>query len=603
MKLNEKVKAIGVAKKQKEKEEQEDDNLFAYSKMGGYIMKNKNVAMLLSVVFAFLILPSLASAVCLAPSNDSTVLINTTTALCTGYYNDTHIVINSNSLILDCNASTLDGFDDTGNGITDNNHNVTQITGCTITNYEVGLSMSDSVNSSVWDNIFISNDAYDINTYRTTYTWFTTNNMTDGTSSIRLDDTSTDNIIIGNRISNMTDYGIALNQNCDDNTIYGNIIADIGLPSGGYCVAISNTGENYIYGNTLSGCRYGIYADTPSSVDIQHNTISDNADSGIFIDNDYENYTVANIDYNSVDTAGKEGIYAMGLTDSNITNNDITDVGNDGAFAGLFVYITNDTMISGNTIHDNSWAGVEIRGVFNTIFYNNVVWNNGNSGFIVMAESTKINILGNVFTNNTVKGIMMTDYPLRYSNITNNGIHDNAEDGIYMDCSEMVDPELELLINNNRLNNSGDEGIDMVDCNNVTVSGNNATYSAEDGLWLDGTDYITVTGGRYCNNNQSAGAFWDVIDEGSHSVFSNVLCDKDSPNTLCDYDCNYVPTPPTPSGTSNVIVLILAICAVLIASAILKKGLDGELDVKEIVISLVILGGLMAVFISVISAM
>lgn len=651
-----------------------------------------SLTMLLSVVFALCVLPSLALALCVTPANDSTYLVNTSTSLCNdSYYNNTHLVINSNSLILNCNNSVLDGFDDAGIGININNFDSVQITDCTVRDYQTGVAITDSNDSTVQYVSFISNDMYDINTYRATNTWLQYNDMTDGASSVRLDDTSTDNIILQNMITNMTDYGIITAQNCDDNDIIRNNISDIGLPSGGYCIAVGNTIGSYIYLNNLSGCRYGVYADTPPSIIIDENIMHDNADTGIFIDNDNSNYTVADITSNTIYTTGKEGLYAMGLTQSNITGNDISDVGSDGAFAGLFVYITNSTTIDWNLIYDNHWAGIEIRNIYDDIFTNNVVWNNGDSGFIVMSESTNINILGNVFTNNTDDGITIVDYPLRYSNITNNGIHDNQKDGIYIDCSEMVDPELELTISDNRLNNSSDEGIDILDCNNITVSGNNVSYSGEHGLWLDGTDYVTVSAGRYCNNNQSAGAFWDVLNQGTNGVFSNVLCDLDSPNTTCKYPCSYTPpvdpitivsptnityyndyvwhsitvdvnmskcfawsdgtnytmsnsssaiyyynvtsladgshwanftcndtyndwyrsslelytvdTAHTPSGIPTIIVLIMAVCGILITYGLLQKAMDGELDAKDIMLALMVFGGLLAVFISVLGAM
>jgi hypothetical protein len=473
--------------------------------------------------------------------------------LCTAYYNDTHIVINNYALILDCNDSTLDGFNDTGTGITISNQDTVQITNCTIKDYETGMSFADSINSSVWDNTFISNDLYDINTYRTTYTWFTTNDMLDGATSIRLDDTSTDNIIIGNNINNMTDYGISLNQNCDNNTIYGNTITNIGLPSGGYCIANSNVNNTYIYGNTLRDCGYGIDANESDSIQILNNDIFNNYNMAIRIDNIVGNNTVADIQDNTINNSGYDCVDLDGLVDSNVSYNDVSGCGaNGGCLTCAAILLENSSGVTFhyNVVHDNHYDGLSIISLFDSNITTSM-FNNNNYGMTVEGESSNNIITGSGFINNTNVGLMMEDYASYYTNISTSSFNDNGIYGMFFDCSEMIpaDHALFIRLESNRVNNSSVAGIMVSSCDNMTFSNTNSTYNAQDGMYMVGDN--RVNGGYLCNNNQTGGAFYDVVNVLSGSAFTGVACDYDNPNTTCGYACSA--TLPTAIGITVIL--------------------------------------------------
>lgn len=503
----------------------------------------------LSLILAIGLLSNGAYAACVTPANNTAgFLVNNTTTLCGGvYYNNTTITINNDSLIFDCNSSTLDGFDDTKNAITVSNHDDVTIQYCYIINYSAGIVAADADNLTIFDNEINDCDMYAINTYRTTNSTWSSNQifgLGDTAYAIRLDDTDVNITISDSYMEDLTDYGIVITQNDNFIHILNNTINYTAGGTAGRCIYNTGGDNVYIYNNTLSECGYGIEVTNITNITIDNNEIYTNLDSGISILNGTANSTFMIITNNKIYDDGLECVALDSISTGLIQNNSLYLCGQlTLGDAALWIDDSKDTQILGNRIYSSDDDGIRLANVTTfTITGNNISFN-GDDGIQFSENATLISMISNTIQNNTMDGIYSTLNYLVNSYITSNNIYDNLNNGIDIPCESNV--SVNLSIASNWINNSGGNGIVIEDCGNVTATYNNATFNTGDGILTKGLG-IYVTGGFYCNNS----ATWDVEDNGFTNFFTLVSCDTSSGAT-CTYTCVGPPTGCTQLSASD----------------------------------------------------
>jgi len=158
-------------------------------------------------------------------------------------------------------------------------------------------------------------------------------------------------------VTNASDYGIMADVN--DITIMNNTISNIGAGSNGYGIyLLSNADTDQIYNNTISNNSEGIRVSEASGVTIHHNTITNNRNHGIYL-NDDANDNV--IDSNTVTNNGGYGIYLWQSQGNYIYNNYFNNTRNayDDVTYGINNWNITKTMgtniIGGPYIGGNYW--------------------------------------------------------------------------------------------------------------------------------------------------------------------------------------------------------------------------------------------------------
>ncbi len=212
-----------------------------------------------------------------------------------------------------------------------------------------------------------------------------------GESGIKLENTN-NGILTNNNCSCNGRYGILLRNNCDNNTISGNIASNIGNNNQMYGITLSNNcNNNTISGNTASGNQFnGITLLT----DCDDNTISGN--------------TASNTTFNQ-----NNGIYLYNSDNNTISGNNV----NDNQFYGIYLYTDcNENTISGNTA-SNDVTSIQ------------------NDGIYLESNCDNNTISMNFIKNNIQYGIHITDTcenNLIYQNsLKGNGAWHARDDGMY----------------------------------------------------------------------------------------------------------------------------------------------------------------------------
>jgi PGF-pre-PGF domain-containing protein len=356
--------------------------------------RNKEIAILLAVLFLMLTQITSASTQCETPDNNSAMLINESKTLCynTSYYNIT-ITFDASNIFLDCNNSILTGLGTSSPYAiyADNRYNIT-VKNCILKQHTQGMRMV-----SIRDSFFINNSVSTCNSncfhfYGSTRNNTLINNTATGAAGtgIYLDNSATNNTLIGNNASySQFLAGFYLAAAGDNNILINNIA--IGSPLGielegpgssgyytNFTTVINNTvignqyglrirssSHNVIKSNNFSNNQYGIYLRTisgggkPTNNTVFSNTLSYNTQYGIYIYDAsgtnnifYYNNIISNTLY-QVNTAAQNNsfntTYGNYWSDLNISN--FTDTNSDGFYdsgVGYPYNATNGGKVSAN---------------------------------------------------------------------------------------------------------------------------------------------------------------------------------------------------------------------------------------------------------------
>ena len=228
---------------------------------------------------------------------------------------------------------------------------------------------------------------------------------------------------------------------------------------------ITEAAENGISVTNSSGVTIG------GSIEKEGNTISNVGNDGIFGQNlstDANGRTV--ISFNSIDTAGHDGINLHGITNALIDSNHISFVENDGisatdlsiAFAKSYKNTGDatavfDSNIVNNRVNNAGRDGIHLRGVENANVVANTVQTAGRDG--IHARDLSVNAI----VEKIKGGRRILD---QYSDITGNTIYDATRDGIHLNGASNAN------VSGNFINNTGRDGINASRLTVNRLSGN-----------------------------------------------------------------------------------------------------------------------------------
>jgi parallel beta-helix repeat protein len=283
--------------------------------------------------------------------------------------------------------------------------------------------------------------------------------------------------VAGNYVSGTSDAGIDIaNSGGAYNTVYFNKINDTkdGIRISGTTSTIADNRIGLVTG--LSG--YGIIVSNSDSAEILGNKVSNAALDGIKVSG---GNLVKVKDGNEVRNIGRVGIYAANATnlliDGNTVDNTTFAIGS--PYGGITTDWGSNITISGNKV-SNSGHGVMMysAGGTNTISGNqiNSVTNNGVNA-------------------NQVAGLTISGNRIGYGadGVLGNDDTTIGVDGIYVNASNGA------TVSGNKITNAGDDGIEIVGSNNVTVGGaslaqgNIVNRSGHDSITTEGGDNVDVT--------------------------------------------------------------------------------------------------------------
>ena len=376
---------------------------------------------------------------------------------------DQGIHFNTPNVVLNCNGRSIVGVS-ANNGMQVSANNVT-IKNCIISNYTNGINFAGQYNLT-FENNTIFDVVYGINGYSGQY-WVKVidNEIYHAVRGINFYATYDGDLIQGNYIHDITDYGISLswiiNANIIDNTVV----------------------------NTTDGI--GIYLDYVHTSNLTNNTILDNQYSGVYLSNSNgDTISGGEIAHNNIDESSSE--------------------------AGIRMDDTSGDTITGVYMHHNKKSA--IHGQQNnfdaSIIGNNIDDNCGGEAGILFNNVTNLLIEGNNITDGTGYGIELYDY--NNVQILSNKISNNTYDGIYMN---RMGSSGSTISYNNITYNHGDGAYIFTD-GDVTMEGNNFISNEDAGLWSSGS-HINVTNGNFINNGYNDGGE-GIHDDSGPSVYWTV---------------------------------------------------------------------------------
>jgi hypothetical protein len=371
---------------------------------------------------------------------------------------------------------------------------------------------------------------------------------TPNTNGIRENSNAHDNLILLNTIRN-TNNAIILegfNSIASRNTLHSN---GVGVLTGTDPDSLTQTTPNSICSTTGPYNQYPILCSLPQNgenVKIGSNQIYDNVYGIITYGLDNE------ISYNNINSNTVSGIKANSIYAGSEINPNTN---------WLQEYFNSGVMIDGNTITENTEAGIILDGKSaffwetsaqysrKTTIQNNDITNNGDQGNIYSAGI----IIGAEEALTTDADSWFYQW-IEYTNINNNRINSNLNDGILLTSGNWMTDILDNEINNNPRNGItlGTKRENLIQPGNYPeASGHRFIYrnsilnNVKEGIdYPHGyLNYVILNEINYNNK----GIYIPENAYGGPPYASTVLCNDLSFNDLegLDYDAKYMPTPYT----------------------------------------------------------
>lgn len=321
-----------------------------------------------------------------------------------------------------------------------------------------------------------------------------------GFHAVRIDSGADRVTIEANNVSSNAADGISASQAKDiriaNNTVHAN---NVGIRVASETGAILDS--NTVTSNAFDGILVSTFAhDTV----IRDNTVNDNTDKGIFID-DSDDVVISGL------SATGNGAWVLHIRDSSRTRvSDATITANtdnavtvqtsdnftlENSFIDgnqhVSISSTPDAFVANNTISNATGAGSEglfFNNAARAVADNNKVVDNGANG-IEVRNSDDVDLRDNTVTGNGVDGINVWDGSARVT-IRTSDVSSNTDDGI-----ELNDAPNATIANNTVLD-SGGEGIDVGDgagsSSGATIRDNLVNGSAQNGVTVESDDLLIV---------------------------------------------------------------------------------------------------------------
>lgn len=312
-----------------------------------------------------------------------------------------------------------------------------------------------------------------------------------------------------------------------------------------YWNAIRNNSYGSVQRNTITGnggdgflCHdtdYGSSVVHGSSLDILDNSLSSNGGNGINI-RQFDNGSHGFIRGNTIATNAIDGLHVshyvqdgsqLTIRDNAVTNNAGSGLNLDEVDDGSSLRILD------NVIADNGERGIRIYDIEDGslgLIQGNTIRENGSDGVYIdndVDEGSRLTVQGNTIANNSGFGFRAREVENgAYLAVIGNEVTGNAGDGLFI---RDVDRGSEALIEGNTIS-SNDHGIYIQDKSLgglLTVDGNDISGNASVGLWLCGDadtlkdSMVTVRSNSILQNNG-----WGVYCYVVHSMVDVSGCNQ-----------------------------------------------------------------------------
>jgi parallel beta-helix repeat protein len=181
---------------------------------------------------------------------------------------------------------------------------------------------------------------------------------------------------------------------------------------------------------------------------------------------------------------------SAGLNLTGTSNVTIKNANIQGFYFGIYVSDSNNDVICGNNITDNSFDGINVDPSSSNI---TLSWNNITSnGFGIDLEGSSNTVNWNEVTSSLDNGIWLNSSTS--NTVSDNNASANGYAGIELDFSNIN------TVSSNIVNENAYDGIDLEDSSNNSVSGNNVTANHNSGIWFDNSSNNTVSGNDVASN-------------------------------------------------------------------------------------------------------
>ncbi|MHA1763266.1 MAG: right-handed parallel beta-helix repeat-containing protein, partial [Promethearchaeota archaeon] len=279
-----------------------------------------------------------------------------------------------------------------------------------------------------------------------------------------------------------------------DPHIIENVTIDASNSPIGSGILIENSNEYFVIRNcTIYGAKEG-----PWEYKYRYAGIKlDNSSNGKLIENNCSNnfrgtylyYSNNNmLKGNNVINNTGDGIYLYNgdnntIMKNNVSNNDLHGI--------VLYYNSNNNTVSVNNINNNKYYGIYLAYGSSNTMSGNYIYNNYYG--IDLAFSNENTVSGNDVSNNVVEGIIITSSD---KNMVLGNDVSNSFFGIYLGYNS------ENNVSGNNLTNNFMHGIYLRYSDNNTLSENNVTNNNECGIYFYYSDKNTVSGNNVTNNNE-----------------------------------------------------------------------------------------------------
>ena len=290
--------------------------------------------------------------------------------------------------------------------------------------------------------------------------------------------------------------------------IQNKVINASGLAKNG--IYIQNTNAHFILRNcnvTGTDVDYvGIRLDNVTNARLENNNIYNNGDSGILLWESYMVQLTGNTVFNHENNSGIGVSYCEKIT---LTDNVVYY-----SKWAIYLYYSNDSVLSDNTVYNNSMEGIHLNCADNNTVTRNTAYNNTNNGIylyyadnntlsnntaycnrnagISLMNSHNNTLFNNVAYNNSQWGVRVG---LGMNNmLINNTVINNHIDGFYLWFTEK-----NTLMNNTAIVNTNG-GIYLYNSDNNTLIGNLAVLN-DGGIYLWSSDYNLIKQNKLYNNS------------------------------------------------------------------------------------------------------
>lgn len=227
-------------------------------------------------------------------------------------------------------------------------------------------------------------------------------------------------------------------------------------------------------GNVIENADVGIDVED-CIVTVTNNAISNPGDEGIYL---YDSTGV--VSENEI----RGGVYAQGIYLDECFQMNISDNRVDGCGDGIYVYYSDDLVISNNTLTNNGLEGYDTFGLY-------------------IYDSYNATITGNTITGNAVGVEIDYSYEITFSN---NVVSNNLYYGAYFDECES------LVIESNIMSENGGSGLELYDCYSVVIGNNTIRENLLYGLYIEYSGPVMIYNGIYQDNTYDGIYAYGVVE-------------------------------------------------------------------------------------------